>query len=373
MEVKPLMSSKTIVIKLGTSVLTGGSQHLDRAHMVELVRQCALLHKQGHKVIVVTSGAIAAGREHLGFPDLPSNVLNKQMLAAVGQSQLILTWENLFNIYGLHVGQMLLTGADLNDKERYLYAKELMSTFLNHRIIPIVNENDAVAVAEIKYGDNDNLSARVAMLAEADLLLLLTDQRGLFSADPRTNPDAELIEEVDTIDDALRALAGGSAGGLGTGGMATKLQAADIATRAGIEVVIASGQAPEVITRVGAGESVGTRFPALLTPLDNRKEWILVGRPPEGRIRIDKGAVQAVRSKGSSLLPKGVYQVKGKFSRGEVVTIESPAGKALAQGVCRYSSAELEKILGLHSEEIEACLGYSYGAVVVHRDYLVVL
>ncbi len=241
-ENKTHAEKQTVVIKLGTSVLTGGSLKLDRAHMVELVRQCAMLKKEGHKVIVVTSGAIAAGREHLDYPQLPNSVSYKQMLASVGQSRLIQTWESLFELYGIHIGQMLLTRADLDDRERFLNARDMLRALLDHGIVPVVNENDAVATAEIKVGDNDNLSALVGILAEADKLLLLTDQPGLFTADPRTNPEAELIREVRTIDETLRKLAGDSVSGLGTGGMATKLQAADVARRAGIEVTIAAGR-----------------------------------------------------------------------------------------------------------------------------------
>jgi glutamate 5-kinase len=198
------MKSKTIVVKLGTSILTGGTRKLDQAHMVELVRQCAALHRHGHQVVVVTSGAIAAGREKLGYPDLPPTMPNKQMLAAVGQCHLMQVWQNLFSIYGLQIGQLLLTRADLEDRERYLNARDTLQTLLHNRIIPVINENDAVAIAEIKVGDNDNLSARAAILADADLLILLTDQKGLFTADPRTNPDATLIEEVTEITDQLR-------------------------------------------------------------------------------------------------------------------------------------------------------------------------
>jgi glutamate 5-kinase len=204
-----------IVIKLGTSVLTGGTPQLDRAHMVELVRQCAFLHKKGRDIIICTSGAVAAGRERLGFPELPNIVTTKQMLAAVGQSKLMFVWESLFDIYGIHVGQMLLTRADVEDRSRYLNARDTLQTLLEHQIIPIINENDAVATTEIKVGDNDNLSALVALLAEADVLLILTDLPGLFTADPRTNPEARLIPEVRVIDDALYKIAGTSVSGLG--------------------------------------------------------------------------------------------------------------------------------------------------------------
>jgi glutamate 5-kinase len=230
-----------IVVKLGTSVLTGGTPHLDRAHMVELTRQCAQLCRQGHDLIICTSGAIAAGRERLDFPDLSPTVTTKQMLAAVGQSRLMFEWERFFDIYGVHVGQILLTRADVEDRRRFLNARDTIHSLLEQHIVPVVNENDAVATAEIKVGDNDNLSALVVLLAEADLLLLLTDQPGLFTADPRTDPAARLIPEVSNIDETLRRLAGQSVSGLGVGGMVTKLQAADVARRAGADVVIAAG------------------------------------------------------------------------------------------------------------------------------------
>jgi len=337
------MENRTIVVKLGTSVLTGGSSQLNRAHMVELVRQCAALHRHGHRVVVVTSGAIAAGREHLGHPPLAPTLPNKQMLAAVGQTQLIRVWQDLFNLYGLHIGQMLLTRADLEDRERYLNARDTLRTLLDHRIIPVINENDAVATAEIKVGDNDNLSARA------------------------------VIEEVQTIDDTLRKLAGGSVGGLGTGGMATKLQAADVARRAGVKVVIATGQMPEVIGRLARGERIGTLFPALASPLEGRKSWILAGPPPHGEVQVDQGAVAAMQDKGSSLLPKGIVSVKGDFVRGDVVRILDPKGVELARGICRYDHVELNKLRGVHSDSIEQVLGYGYGAVAIHRDDMVLL
>ena len=368
-----MVKQKTVVVKLGTSVLTGGTLKLDRAHMVELVRQCAQLRRQGHKVIIVTSGAIAAGREHLGYPELPKTMASKQLLAAVGQSRLIQEWEHLFAIYGLNVGQMLLTRADLDDRERYLNARDMIVALLDNGIIPVVNENDAVATTEIKVGDNDNLSALVGILAGADKLLLLTDQPGLFTADPRNNPDAELIREVHTIDETLRKLAGGSVGGLGTGGMATKLQAADVARRAGIEVVIAAGSRPDVIADIVGDESVGTRFLPLESPLESRKRWILAGPPPAGDIVIDQGAANAVQQRGSSLLSKGITSVKGEFDRGEVVRIYSTEGALLARGICRYSSKDMAKIAGKHSQDIHQVLGYEYGPVAIHRDDLVVI
>ena len=264
----------------------------------------------------------------------------------MAQSRLIQEWESLFGIYGLHVGQMLLTRADLDDRERYLNARDMIVALLDNGIIPVVNENDAVATTEIKVGDNDNLSALVGILAGADKLLLLTDQPGLFTADPRNNPDAELIREVHTIDETLRKIAGGSVGGLGTGGMATKLQAADVARRAGIEVIIAAGSRPDVVADLAQGISVGTRFLPLESPLESRKRWILAGPPPAGDIVIDQGAAAAVQQRGSSLLSKGITEVKGEFERGEVARIFNAQGELLARGISRYSSKDLAKIAG---------------------------
>ena len=363
---------KTLVVKLGTSVLTRGTRVLNRAHMVEIVRQCALASEAGHKIVLVTSGAIAAGREHLGYPDLPPVIASKQLLAAVGQSRLIQIWEQLFSIYGLHIGQMLLTRADLEDRERFLNARDMMHALLDNGIVPVINENDAVATAEIKVGDNDNLSALAAILAEADILLLLTDQEGLFTADPRSCPDATLIPYIEHIDDQVRALAGGTVSGLGTGGMTTKIQAAEIATRAGVSVIIATGSRPQVIREIMAGEPVGTCFKASQSPLESRKRWIF-GAPPAGELYIDQGAANALILDKRSLLPAGIKSVRGSFSRGEVVRIIDPQGKDLAHGVSRYNSDALALLLGRHSGEIETLLGYEYGSVAVHRDDLIVL
>jgi glutamate 5-kinase len=235
---------KRIVVKLGTSVLTGGSRQLDRARMIELVRQCAELYHQGHDIVVCTSGAIAAGRAHLDFPKLPPTIVSKQLLASVGQIRLMRLWDHFFDIYGIRVGQILLTRADVEDRQRYLNARDTFSALLENRIVPVVNENDALATEEIKVGDNDNLSALVATLSSAELLLILTDQPGLFTADPRVDPEAQLIPEVRRIDETLRARAGGTSTGLGVGGMVTKLSAANIARHAGIDVIIAAGQEP---------------------------------------------------------------------------------------------------------------------------------
>ncbi|USD65861.1 glutamate 5-kinase [Vibrio sp. SCSIO 43136] len=364
---------QTIVVKLGTSVLTGGTSEIDRAHMVELVRQCAALKKQGHSVVLVSSGAIAAGREHLGYPTLPKSMASKQLLAAVGQSKLIQIWESLFDIYGIKIGQMLLTRADLEDRERFLNARDTINALVDNGIVPVVNENDAVATSEIKVGDNDNLSALVGILCSADKLLLLTDQPGLFTADPRKNPNAELIKEVKTIDDTLRKIAGGSGTTLGTGGMATKLQAADIARRAGIEVIIAAGSGDNVIFDSLSDDPHGTRFLALEESLENRKRWILAGPSASGDIVVDDGAANAVIGKGSSLLAKGVVKVAGSFARGEVAKVCNKQGQLIAKGISSYSSDDLTKIVGKHSKDIGSILGYEYGAEVIHRDDLVVI
>lgn len=364
---------RRIVVKLGTSVLTGGGQLLDKAHMVELVRQMAVLHRNGCDVVLCTSGAIAAGRERLNFPELLDSMASKQLLAAVGQSQLIQTWEQLFQLYGIHVGQMLLTRADVEDRKRYLNAKDTLNALLEQRIVPVINENDAVATQEIKVGDNDNLSALVSVLAEADLLLLLTDQAGLFTADPRSNPDAELIAEVQHIDDTLRSIAGDSVSGLGTGGMGTKLQAADVARRAGVDVVIAAGHHPNVISQLSRGERAGTRFPALADLSATHKRWILAGTSAGGDLIVDAGAVNALQTKGSSLLPKGIQKVQGEFDRGDTVQILDANQQVIARGITRYSAAAMNQIKGQHSEQICQVLGYEYGAVAIHRDDLILV
>ena len=365
--------TQRIVVKIGTSVLTNGTNRLYHPQMVELVRQCAELQNAGNEMILCTSGAIAAGRERLNLPQMPATITNKQLLAAVGQSRLMQVWEQHFQIYGIHVGQILLTRADVESRRRYLNARDTLHALLEHRIVPIINENDAVATEEIKVGDNDNLSALVTLLAEADLLLLLTDQSGLYTADPSVDPTAKLISEVQVIDDSLRALAGDSRSGLGVGGMSTKLQAAEVACRAGADVVIAAGGSSNVISRVVAGESVGTRFRALSTPLESRKRWILAGGMPAGRITIDAGAVQALQKGGKSLLPAGICRLAGDFERGDTIQIVDEADQLVARGIVRYGCVDLGLIAGIHSDEIAGKLGYDYGAVAVHRNDLLLM
>ncbi len=365
--------TRRIVLKIGTSVLTGGTRKLDHDRMFEIVRQCAALHEEGYELIVCTSGAIAAGSERLRMTRQPDSLAEKQMLAAVGQSRLMEIWEQLFTRFHIHVGQMLLTRADVEDRRRFLNARDTLSALLEHRIVPVINENDAVTTAEIRVGDNDNLSALCVLLAEADLLILLSDQPGLFTADPRTDPNAELIAEVRRIDADLHAVAGESKSGLGVGGMKTKLDAADMARRAGACVVIAAGDAPEAIRRIVAGERIGTRFPALDVPVENRKRWILGGANAAGAVAIDQGAAAALAGGGGSLLPAGIIRVDGSFERGDVVQITAADRTNLGRGVVRYDSADVGRIRGLQSDRIRETLGYAYGPVVIHRDDLILI
>ncbi|CAH9056556.1 Glutamate 5-kinase [Pseudoalteromonas holothuriae] len=366
------MKQQIIVIKLGTSVLTAGGIHLHKPRMVELVRQCAELKQQGHHIVLVSSGAVAAGRSQLSQP-CGDSIAQKQMLAAIGQGQLIHLWQTLFALYDIPVAQMLLTRADVEHRERYLTARDTLTQLLKHQVVPIINENDAVATSEIKVGDNDNLSAMVAILANANKLILLTDQAGLFTADPRIDPDAQLIAQVNKIDDALRALAGDSGTSLGTGGMNTKLQAADIAQRAGIETVIAKGSETNIVVKVMEQVATSTTFIRFDAPLDGRKKWLLCAPKSTGTITIDIGACEAIAMQGASLLAKGVMAVTGRFTRGDLVTITNPDGQLLAKGLCAFSEQELGTIKGCHSSDIANCLGYKASNVIVHRDDMVLL
>jgi len=361
------------VVKVGTGVLTAGAKGLNRPRLVDLARQIATLLSRGHEVVLVTSGAVLAGRERLRYPHLGSAIPYKQMLAAVGQGRLMHIYEQLFEIYDVPVAQVLLTREDLHDRHRYLNARDTLLALLERRIVPIINENDAVATEEIKVGDNDNLSALVANLVEAELLILLTDTDGLYTADPRLHPEAQLISEVAQIDAETYRLAGGSRSGLGTGGMFTKVQAADLATRGGTDVIVAAGGVPDVILRLVAGERMGTRFSSVGDRLAGRKRWILADKATEGVLTVDAGAAQAILCGGSSLLAVGITAVEGTFERGATVRIADPQGREIAQGVVNYAAADLAQIKGRHSSEIEATLGYVYASEVVHRDNLVLL
>ena len=364
---------KRIVVKLGTSVLSAGSDRLNRPRMVELVRQIAALRDAGKEPILVSSGAVLAGWEQLGFPKRHRNLPDKQLLAAVGQGRLMHLYAQLGDIYGLNVAQTLLTRDDLRDRRRYLNARNTLLACIERGVLPIVNENDVVAVDEIRVGDNDNLSALVANLVEADLLVICTDIAGLYTADPRTDPNALLIPEVHTIDDVLWGAAGAAGTHRGTGGMVTKLQAAELATNAGTDVVIAAGDVQDVVVRAAAGEAVGTRFRAKATRLEARKRWILAETVRHSRVVVDEGATAALTRQGRSLLPAGVAAVEGQFERGQTIRIFSKDGRELARGLAQYNAKALELIRGRHSSEIPAVLGYMYGPAVVHRDDLVML
>ncbi len=366
--------SKRIVVKIGTSVLTGGHSRLHKPGMAEIVRQLAELYAEGHDIVLCSSGAIQAGKDRLGWADKPRSVSEKQMLAALGQSRLMFTWERLFEIYDIHVGQILLTRSDFEARNRFLNARDTFRSLIQNRIIPIVNENDAVTTEEIRVGDNDNLSAMVAVLAEADLLIMLTDQKGLYTADPRSNPEAKLIQEVAVIDETVRNLAGGK-GDMGTGGMATKLQAAETATRAGTDVVIAAGGEKNIILKILEGKGATyTRFPAVANPVRNRKRWLLAGSTPTGAIAVNqKGCEKLMQEKGRSLLPAGITDIEGDFNRGDTVRIRQEDGTTIGRGIARYTSDDLRKIAGHQSDKIEPILGYAYGNVAIHHNDMVLL
>ena len=363
-----------IVVKIGTSSLTNGTKHIAPPFLIELARQTSQLQTSGHQIILVSSGAIAAGREKLNFPHLPKSIPAKQMLAALGQLRLMALYEQIFGLFGMLVGQVLLTRADISDRRRYLNARNTLMAMMMNNIIAIINENDTVATEEIRVGDNDNLSALVANLIDADLLVLLTDQDGLFTADPRNNPQATLVEIVnqDEIPSEMWQAAGGSKTGLGTGGMTTKLQAADLARRSGTACVIASSKETDVLIRLANGEKIGTLFPAVVTAIESRKRYIMSARRAPGQLSVDAGAASALL-RGSSLLPIGVTLVNGKFERGDTIRIINEDGREIAQGIANYASHDLVQIARRRSDEIETILGYNYGEEVIHRNDLVLL
>ena len=366
---------RRIVVKCGTNLLTGGDDRLDRAVMAAIAGQCAELRARGCEVVLVTSGAIAAGRALLGGrAGGLRRLTRRQALAAVGQTQLFRSWDELFAERGVTAAQALLARADLADRQGYLNARNTILALLQIGVVPIVNENDVVAIEEIRdtaIGDNDNLSAQVVNLVDADLLLILTDTAGLHTADPAADPAARLIERVERIDEAIERMAAGQAGRRGTGGMATKIEAARLATRSGAHVAIADGRAPDVVLRAAAGETVGTHFPAAADRLESRRRFLLSALRERGRITIDEGAVRALVRDGKSLLPAGVLAVAGGFGRGAVVRIEARDGAHVASGAANYAAADVERIRGLHSDAIGDALGYDYGDEVVHRNNLV--
>jgi len=365
-----------IVAKFGTGLLTGGSDSLDREIMSSLVAQVAQLHQRGLELIIVSSGAIASGRHKLGLSGKIKDVPLKQVLASVGQSRLMYTYEQLFAQHDITVAQALLTKADLADRAGYLNARNTLLALLELRTLCIVNENDVVAVDELeeaKFGDNDNLSAMVANLVDADLLLILTDIGGLYDADPRRHPDARLIPRVDRIDAEIERLAAGTQSTVSTGGMITKIEAARLAAASGVTVIIADGRDTDIILQAAAGDDVGTRFLPAATKLESRKRWMLSGLSTKGRLVVDSGAALALQNQKRSLLAAGVREVEGEFQRGDIVNICNPEGAQLGYGITNYSSADVDVIKGAHSGKIVSLLGHDYGSEVVHRNNLVLV
>jgi glutamate 5-kinase len=320
----------------------------------------------------VSSGAIVAGRQALNIARDGRDIPFKQVLAAVGQAKLMQIWDDLFSREDIVIAQTLLTRGDLADRQGYLNARNTLLALLDRKVVPIVNENDVVATEEIRIGDNDNLSALVANLIDADLLILLTDQRGLYTADPRRSSSATLIAEVPVITDDIIALAAGAGTVRGTGGMVTKVQAARLATESGVTVLVAGGTTDNVLVRAAKGEAIGTLFPSNRTRMESRKRWILAGLAGKAAAQIDAGAVSAL-GRGRSLLPAGVVSVRGPFDRGDSVNIVGPEGKQIACGVVNYSAADLDRIKGCRSAQITQILGFHLGDEVIHRNNVVML
>jgi glutamate 5-kinase len=367
---------KRIVIKLGSNLLTNGSQCLDVKMMASLVSQIAALYKQGIEIILVTSGAIAAGRYKLGKSDGIKGIPYKQVLAAVGQPRLMNEYEQLFDRHDIVIAQALLTKADLSDRAGYLNARNTLLNLMELKIIGIINENDVVAIDELheaKFGDNDNLSAMVANLVDADLLLIITDIAGLYTADPRCNPDAELIKRVDKITPEIEGLAGNAGSNVGTGGMITKIEAAKLATSSGIPVIIANGHEPDILQRIADGEETGTLFVPTPKHIDSRKRWMVSGLCIKGKLTVDEGAVNALKQKNGSLLAAGIRSSQGKYQRGDIVNILDTAGIRIGCGITNYASTEVETIMGVQSKQIAALLGHDSGAEVIHRNNLIIL
>ena len=367
---------RRIVAKLGTNLLTAGTDRLDIDLMSALVGQVVRLIDEGREVLVVTSGAIAAGRERLNERGHRRDIPFRQALAAVGQAHLMQTYDRLFAAHGRVVAQTLLTRGDLSDRVGYLNARNTMLGLLDMGVVPIINENDTVALDEIagsKIGDNDNLSALVANLVDADLLAILTDTGGLYTADPRKDKTALIIGTVERITKEIEARAGGSESGRGIGGMITKLQAAKLATGGGSDVFVANGHEPNVLHRIAHGEHVGTKFPARISRMESRKRWMLSGLATKGSIIVDAGAARALVERKKSLLPAGVASVQGSFKRGDAVAVCLPDGSQLGVGISNYGADELGTIKGVRSDRIEEVLGYQYGSEVVHRNNLVLL
>jgi glutamate 5-kinase len=360
------------VVKVGSSLLTAKGQGLDRPAIAEWAAQIAALRMAGREVVLVSSGAVAEGMARLGLKKRPAVLNELQAAAAVGQMGLVQAWESAFQQHGLHTAQVLLTHEDVSNRDRYLNSRGTLKALLEFGVVPVVNENDTVATEEIRLGDNDTLGALAVNLVEAEVLLILTDQDGLFDADPRQNPEAKLIAEAELSEPRLEAMAGEGRGELGRGGMRTKLIAARWAARSGAATVIAHGRMPGVLGKVAAGEAVGTLLKPAQGVMAARKRWIAGQLQVRGRLHLDDGAVQAMRDKGRSLLPVGVKKVEGEFSRGDLVLCLGPDGREVARGLSNYDAAEARRIVGLPSAKVQEALGYPGAPELVHRDNLVV-
>lgn len=367
-----IAKSKRLIVKVGSALVTNDGAGLSHEFISECARQIAALHASGKEVVLVSSGAIAAGMQRLGWTERPHAIPELQAAAAVGQMGLCQTYETRFSELGLKAAQILLTHEDLADRTRYLNAKSTLTTLLSLGVVPIINENDTVVTDEIKFGDNDTLGALVANLVEADALIILTDQQGLFSADPRKDPTATLISEGAAEDRQYENMAGGSGSAISKGGMITKIRAAQRAARSGAHTLIASGRETDVLTRLLAGEAVGTLLYASATPLAARKQWLADHLQLAGTLSLDSGAEKALQA-GRSLLPIGVSAVEGDFQRGAVVACRNGDGREIARGLINYSSSEARRIARHSSSEIETLLGYVDEEELIHRDNLIVL
>lgn len=366
-----LRDAKRIVVKVGSSLVTNEGRGLDEVAIGEWCRQLSLLVRGGREVIMVSSGAIAEGMKRLGWSSRPHEIHELQAAAAVGQMGLAHMYETKLRENGLGSAQVLLTHADLADRERYLNARSTLLTLLKLGVVPVINENDTVVNDEIKFGDNDTLGALVANLVEADALVILTDQKGLYTADPRKDPTAEFVHEAKAGDSALEAMAGGAGSSLGRGGMITKILAAKRAAGSGASSVIAWGREPDVLVRLTQGEAIGTLLVAQTQKTQARKQWIADHLQLRGSVTVDAGAVDKLREEGKSLLPIGMTAVDGDFSRGDVIAVRDPQGVEIARGLANYASAEARLICRKPSGEYEKFLGYTAEPEMVHRDNLV--
>ncbi|KYZ75384.1 glutamate 5-kinase [Anaerosporomusa subterranea] len=368
-----LGKARRIVVKVGTSTLTHDTGKLNFFRIEKLVRELADLANQGKEIILVTSGAVGAGVDRLGLPEKPKTIPGKQAAAAVGQGILMHTYEKIFGEYGQIVAQVLLTREDSVNRKRYANSRNTLLTLLSMKVIPIINENDAVAVDELKIGDNDTLSAMVASIVEADLLVILSDVEGVYTDNPQTNPDAKLIPEINDITAEVEALAGGAGTARGTGGMYTKVQAAKIAVSSGVVMVIASGSRDGVVREVVDGQSVGTIFWPKENRLHIRKRWLAFGARICGSVTVDKGCEQAILTGGSSLLSTGVTAVDGEFESGSTIRVLTVEGREIARGLTNYCSRDAQKIMGAHTQEIAGLLGSKPYDELIHRDNLVLM